>query len=649
MSEQQKASAEEPSQHLIARLFNCNRKNPFSCLIRKALDTGITGKLLGMLIVSLLGFTLVIGQNTYTLHRIEKLTQNIKNSNIPQYKMTQYILRSLNGFKISLLHLLNQQNVTIDDKNILANRQRLQLLERMVLALKDGGTIMDVAKASQKTLDIITIAPTRSPEMTNRVDEIINEFNHLEKNFQALVDSLTQQAGGPAVDDYTAEVVENLDELQNLVTNLAIVVNDIYNRNLTETSATIKDSQFNLYLTSGVIAVILFIGTMLYIFLIVVPLKDILEKITAIARGEGALSHRIEVHTHDEVGQLARELNTLVDNIFSLNTFKAVIEEEETTTEVNKRLAQLLTDRYTFKDLFIYEISGSKNQMSVAFASAYENICSPDILDDCNHCRAKRTGHPISSIEYPAICKKFPHGERLEHHCIPMIANGKAVGIVQFLLEKNRPAAEMANFEKKVHRASRYIKEATPVLEAKRFASALQETTLKDPMTDLYNRRFLETYTDTLVATTIRRAAKLGILMCDMDFFKQVNDNYGHETGDVVLIKTAEVLKSCVRTSDTVIRYGGEEFLVLLTDVHGRDDVADLAERIRHAMEQTIIKIPDGTLQKTLSIGYSLFPDDTGGLWEAIKFADVALYQAKESGRNRAIGFQPEMWSQEKY
>lgn len=649
MPQQQKATTEQPTEHAIAGLFNCKGKNPFSCLIRKALDTGITGKLLGMLIVSLLGFTLVIVQNTYTLHKIEKLTQNNKEVIIPQYKVSQYILRSLNGFKISLIHLLHQKNVTADDKNILANRQRLALLQRMVLALKDGGTVMDEAKVSQKTLDIITIAPTGSLEMTNRADEIIAQVTDLEKNFQALVDSLTQQPGSPAAEEHTAEVVENLDALHNLVTNLAITVNETYNHNFTETSATIKDSQFNLYLTSGIIAVILSIGTMLYIFLIVVPLKDILNKITQIAKGEGSLSHRIEVHTHDEVGQLARELNTLVDNIFRLNTFKAVIEEEETTTDVNRRLAELLQDRYKFKELFIYEISGNKNHMSVAFASAYENICSPDILDDCSHCRAKRTCHPISSIEYPDICKKFPHADRLEHHCIPMIANGKAVGIVQFLLDKDSSAAELENFGTKVNRASRYIKEATPVLEAKRFASALQETTLKDPMTDLYNRRFLETYTDTLVANTIRRASKLGILMCDMDFFKEVNDTHGHETGDVVLIKTAEVLKSCVRASDTVIRYGGEEFLILLTDVHGLDEVAELAERIRHAMENTVINIPNGTLKKTLSIGYSLFPDNTAGLWEAIKFADVALYQAKESGRNRVIGFQPEMWSQEKY
>ncbi|MBU2539260.1 MAG: hypothetical protein KKH22_12560, partial [Proteobacteria bacterium] len=297
MPDQQHGATEQTTEQQITGLFNCHQKNPFSCLIRKALDTGITGKLLGMLIVSLLGFTLIIAQNTYSLHKIEKLTNNIKDENIPQYKVSQYILRSLNGFKISLIHLLNQKNVTADDKNILANHQRLETLERMVLAMKDGGTIMDVAKVSQKTMDIITIAPARSPEMTTLVNEIIAEFTALDTNFNELVDSLTQQPGSVAANTYTEDVVGNLDELHNLVTDLAITVNDSYNHNLKETAATIKDSQFKLYLTSSIIAVILFVGTILYILLIVVPLKDILAKIKQIAKEEGTLSQRIEVHT----------------------------------------------------------------------------------------------------------------------------------------------------------------------------------------------------------------------------------------------------------------------------------------------------------------------------------------------------------------
>lgn len=647
MAEQQNEN--QKKKKAFISFLDCNDNNFFGCFIKKCLDTSITGKLVGMLVVSLLGFILVTVQHNLALGKIETLSKEIKEQNIPQYKISQYILRNLNGFKISLLHLLNQPQVREDDKNILANLQRLDELERMVLALKQGGSLLDVAKASQKTLDIITIVPSEDPEINTLADNVIGEFNSLAENFHLLTRSLVEKTGPAAQEDSLDNVLDNLDALQHEVTNLAIRINENYGMNLAETDATIKRSQRRAILTSGFIVLILIAATILYIFLIVFPLKDILKKIKRIAKGEGDLSSRIEIRTHDEVGRLAKQLNNLVDNIYSLNAFKAVIEEEESTTEVNKRLAQLLQERYHHNNLFIYETIGNKNNMAVAFASAYEDICSPDILDDSNFCRAKRTGHPISSIQFPEICKKFPHGDRLEHHCVPMIANGRAVAIVQFLHPKSSSPQENERFETEVKRAMRYIKEATPVIEAKRFASALQESTLKDPMTDLYNRRFLESYTDTLVASTLRRQSKVGILMCDMDFFKEVNDTHGHEIGDMVLIKTAEILQACVRAADMIIRYGGEEFLVLLNDVKGPNDIADLAERIRVRMENTSIKLPDGVLKKTLSIGYSLFPDDTDGFWEAIKFADVALYRAKETGRNKVVAFKPEMWTQEKY
>ena len=631
-------------------LLHCSDQNFFGCLVRKCLDTSITGKLIGMLVVSLFGFTLVIVQNTIALHKIEHRNTEIQRTSIPQYKITQYILRSLNGFKISLLHMINEeQHIGENDKNIIDNLQRLDDMERMILALKRGGTILDVAKVSQKTLDVFTVDPSSDPQTRLLAEDIMEEFLDFNENFRILANGMVASVPEEEQEENLVNVLDNLDEMQDLVTSLAVYINDKHGRTFQETEDIINTSLYMSILIGVIIALILTVGTILYILLIVVPLKDILEKIKYIAKGEGDLAQRIEVKTNDEVGKLAGQLNNLVDNIFSLNSFKAVIEEEETTTEVNHRLANLLVERYDIKELFIYEPVSNKNNLVVAFATDYKNVCSPEILDDSNFCRAKRTGHPISSIQFPDICKQFPHADKKEHHCIPMIANGKVVGVVQFLFDKDQSPRVFEEFEMRVKRAYRYIKEATPVIEAKRFAAALQETTLKDPMTGLYNRRFLETYSNTLVARTIRQNSRIGMLMCDMDFFKEVNDTYGHETGDVVLIKTAEILLQCIRASDMVIRYGGEEFLVLLIDVKSREDIDELAERIRDKMEETVINIPDGALKKTTSIGYSMFPDDTDGFWESIKFADVALYRAKDEGRNRVIGFTSDMWTEEKY
>ena len=629
---------------------NCQEGSFVGCFLRKCLDTNITGKLSGFLVVSLVGIALLITINFLTIDRIQKLHHNIASIQIPQYKISQYILRSINGFKISLLHILAEEELSFDDRNVIANQERLANMEMMILAMKNGGSILDVAKVSQKTLDVFAVSPSKDPAIRQINDEIISEFYLLEDSFNELVDILVSPKTDPQErQGASGDLIDSLDEMHLVVSRLAIEINKRNNNDFAESNRIIDKSQTKAVIIGLVVAFLLIVGSILYMMLIVSPLKSITEKIKDIASGDSDQSKRIEIKTQDEIGVLAQHLNRLIDNIYNLNAFKAVIEEEESTKEVNQRLSTVLHERYKLDQIFIYETTSTKNNMTIAYASDPQNVCNTQILDDANFCRAKRTGHPVSSFQYPEICKMFPHAETMEHHCIPMIANGRVVGIVQFLHDKVASEEALVKFESRVKRAVRYIVEATPVIEAKRFAAALQETTLRDPMTDLYNRRFLETYSDTLVASTMRRSTRVGIMMCDMDFFKEVNDNYGHETGDIVLIKTAEVLKSCVRASDLVIRYGGEEFLILLIDIKDREDIAELAERIRSTMEGTSIKHPEGALKKTISIGYSEFPVDTEAFWESIKFADIALYRAKEQGRNRVVGFTADMWSSEGY
>ena len=131
-----------------------------------------------------------------------------------------------------------------------------------------------------------------------------------------------------------------------------------------------------------------------------------------------------------------------------------------------------------------------------------------------------------------------------------------------------------------------------------------------------------------------------------MDFFKQVNDNYGHDIGDSVLKETSRVLRESVRESDIVIRFGGEEFLILLIDTEP-DYGIQVAEKIRQKMENVKFKASKGEVfKKTISMGISEFPKDTDGFLQAIKFADVALYHAKDTGRNKCVRFTPDMWEE---
>jgi diguanylate cyclase (GGDEF)-like protein len=123
-----------------------------------------------------------------------------------------------------------------------------------------------------------------------------------------------------------------------------------------------------------------------------------------------------------------------------------------------------------------------------------------------------------------------------------------------------------------------------------------------------------------------------------------VNDTHGHDAGDTVLRAVSKVLKQSVRTSDMVIRYGGEEFLIILQDAEG-DHADQVAENIRAAMEAVKTNVGNVVIQKTISIGISDFPTDSDTFWQAVKYADVALYRAKEEGRNRVVRFNTTMWS----
>jgi diguanylate cyclase (GGDEF)-like protein len=131
--------------------------------------------------------------------------------------------------------------------------------------------------------------------------------------------------------------------------------------------------------------------------------------------------------------------------------------------------------------------------------------------------------------------------------------------------------------------------------------------------------------------------------MIDIDYFKMVNDTYGHDVGDKVIKVLADVLLSSIREADIAFRFGGEEFLILLHNCT-KEGVEEVAQKIRQNFEKQVIEAnPSKRFTKTLSIGTSLFPQDTDAIWKAIKYADIALYKAKNSGRNKVVTFSAEL------
>ncbi|MBI4849399.1 MAG: sensor domain-containing diguanylate cyclase [Nitrospirae bacterium] len=378
------------------------------------------------------------------------------------------------------------------------------------------------------------------------------------------------------------------------------------------------------------------------------PVNLITGQIRALGEGKVDFTKKIDISSEDEIGALSKSFNTLMDEIHDLNTFKKVIEEDDNIEDVYSRLGRAFSDKIGLNEFIIYEVSNGQKMRPVypIILNDKDIFCSEEILHNCELCKVKKTGHIISSVEYPDICRQFIPGLDKLHVCIPMIIGGKTGGVVQFLFDKKNYSVD--GKDRRLFKAERYIKESLSVIEAKRLTNTLRESALKDSLTGLYNRRFLQEYTETLVAGVLRRQKSVGLMMCDLDFFKQVNDFYGHNVGDSVLKETSEIIKKCVRSSDLVIRFGGEEFLVLMLDINAGETVK-VADKIRDAVEKTKIKVSDGVIKKTISLGVSEFPVDTESFWQAIKFADVALYKAKETGRNRVVRFHETMWTAKEF
>jgi diguanylate cyclase (GGDEF)-like protein len=142
-----------------------------------------------------------------------------------------------------------------------------------------------------------------------------------------------------------------------------------------------------------------------------------------------------------------------------------------------------------------------------------------------------------------------------------------------------------------------------------------------------------------MVAIASRSTSPLAILLLDLDHFKQINDTYGHSSGDEALAMAAAALTSTIRASDFAARYGGEEFLVLLPDA-GADAGILVAEKIRIALEQTLV--PSVDRKMSASIGVAVFPDHGSDGQKLLRSADKAMYSAKRSGRNRVCLFDPQ-------
>lgn len=214
-----------------------------------------------------------------------------------------------------------------------------------------------------------------------------------------------------------------------------------------------------------------------------------------------------------------------------------------------------------------------------------------------------------------------------------------AVGLLAGRLRARALARHARELEREVAERTQALAQANRQLE---------EASLTDPLTGLRNRRYFGLEMPTECERVIRRATRtevqgdLVFILADIDHFKRINDQYGHAAGDAVLVEFANRIRALLRAGDIAVRWGGEEFLIVLREVE-RSHAGALAARLLDAVRAAPFHIAEGDIEVTCSAGWAAFPfvpdaPRSNSAEQVVAFADAALYQAKRSGRNRAMG-----------
>ena len=323
----------------------------------------------------------------------------------------------------------------------------------------------------------------------------------------------------------------------------------------------------------------------------------------------------------------------------NINKFKKIIEDDANIGEIYNRIIDIFENKFGLKNFKLYAVLNQKQEIKVIYQKG-ENCCSIGVP---GLCRAYRTSKEINSIKFPHICSEYICNTN--YICIPFSTGGTFTGIASI----NFSDAEYKEKKDMIPYIEAYLNESASIIEAKYTLNLMKQNSLTDQLTGLFNRRYLEEILDKIAASAIRENSLLGILMIDVDYFKKVNDTLGHDAGDEVLKELSKVLVNSVRDSDFVVRFGGEEFIIILQNIKNEEGIIKVAEKIRESFANTKIAVSGKTLTKTISIGISIFPKDTKKIWEAIKYADLALYEAKHTGRNKVIRFDRKMLEEADY
>jgi len=314
------------------------------------------------------------------------------------------------------------------------------------------------------------------------------------------------------------------------------------------------------------------------------------------------------------------------------NKMRSGASMEETLSIISLYLKKLLP----FCSGAIYLMNHSRNYLEAAKEwnepQSIEKIFSPD------QCWGLRQGKSYLYVNKNESipCKHAEKENSLSYFCVPLLALNEIIGILylqiaqSLVMEKNEI---IQLYEKNSLMIQSVASQISLAISNIRLHEALKTRSNRDLLTNLYNRSYLSDTFERDVQRAKRNKTHMAVVMMDLDLFKNINDNYGHEAGDTVLREIGKLILTQLRKSDIACRYGGEEFIIILYDALLKE-VVEKIEQLRKSISALEFRFVD-LVTVTASFGIAMFPENGEDPEQLIKAADDALYQSKKAGRNR--------------
>jgi diguanylate cyclase (GGDEF)-like protein len=329
--------------------------------------------------------------------------------------------------------------------------------------------------------------------------------------------------------------------------------------------------------------------------------------------------------SEERLAQRSRELD-LLNRMGEM--LQACVTEDEAYTVVGRFVSQFFPD----DPGAVFVMSASRNMVEAR--TVWAATPSPDwSIFKPEECWALRRGrmHVVESTAAGLLCSHLPQPAPASYLCIPLIAQGESLGILYL------GARAQAWTESQQRLASTVADQLGLAVANLKLRETLRNQSIRDPLTGLFNRRYLEETLERELSRAERNRGALGVVMVDLDRFKQFNDTYGHDAGDMLLRELGRLLQTSVRGGDVACRYGGEEFVLILPGADAQT-TRQRADRLRESVKQLFVSHHGQSVGSvTMSAGVAAFPDH-GTTGEALmQAADAALYRAKSDGRDRVV------------